>query len=139
MVTFSIRAPGLAPDNKAYFTNCSVKNLACSFNKFIRPNRQHSNVAVIKKVLCMSSLAGLIEVSVSVNSIITILENGVPQNILRVGMTMLPNERNPHLVLMLESARHDSSTVRALESSFGSVTAEIWFHFDVFLSKELDP
>jgi hypothetical protein len=94
---------------------------------------------MVKKILCMRSLAGLIEITVSVNSIITILENGVPQNILRVGMTMLPNERNSHLVLMLESARHDSSTVRALESSFGSVTAEIWFHFDVFLSKELDP
>src|SRR5690606_9517641 len=125
------KCAGISPSkNEAHFTNSSMKNLACSLDQLIGPNRHLGDVAVFEKTVSVLSFRRIIEESVSINAIGPLFEDCVTKNVLGIVMPMLPNERHPLLILMTESSGHNRSTVSALEPRLSRVSAKITFHFD---------
>src|ERR1051325_1739580 len=87
-------------------------------------------------MLCFS---GLVKETVPVNAILTSFKNDMSENVLGIGMAVLPHKRDLHLVLMLERISHDCAPIRALQSRFSDITTEICFHFDCpFKAKPLN-
>src|SRR5664280_1040190 len=101
--------------NKTNLTDCSMKNPSCSLNEVVCPNRHHRDVLMCNQSMSMLCLGGIIEESVAINTILTILEECMPEDILRIIVTVLPNKWNRHGVLMFERIRHNSSPIGTLE------------------------
>jgi hypothetical protein len=85
---------------------------------------------MLQELLGGLGLFALVEEPVGVDTFLTVLENGMTQNIVGIRVTVLPNQRDLRLVLMAEGPRHDGTTIRALEPRLGRPSAEICFHFD---------
>ena len=66
---------------------------------------------MLEKLSSCMGLCGLIEITVRVNAIFTILKNRVTENVLHIGVTVLPDERDLHSVLMLECIGHDDQSI----------------------------
>jgi hypothetical protein len=67
---------------------------------------------------------------VRVDAVVASLEDRVTQHVARLVVRVLPDERNTHLVHVLEGFGRDRPAIRALETGLRGVTAEICFHFD---------
>jgi hypothetical protein len=73
----------------------------------------------------ITCLSGIVEVAVTINTIVTVFENGMTKHVGWLAVTMLPNERNLLGILMLESIWHDGSPVHTHESSFCGIAAKV--------------
>jgi hypothetical protein len=124
-----------AGEDQADLTDCTVEDLLGTLNQLISPDRHHVDVAMLEKLTSLLCLLRLVEEAIGVDAVISVLENGMTQNVLRILVSVLPHERHLHGVLMLESARHDGTAVGALEPRLGGVAAEICFHFDFSFPK----
>ena len=76
-------------------------------------------------VLCALSV---IEVTVSVNAIGTILQDGMTKNVRYVLVSVLPDERNFHAIILFKSIRQDSSSVRTANVGTTCVPTKISWH-----------
>lgn len=117
-------------EHQADLTNDAVHDTRRPFEEVVCPDRQHVDVAVLNTLLGGLSLDGIVEESVGVDPIFSVLEDGVTEDVLRIGVTVLPDERNSRCVLIPERVRENGPTIGALQSGLGCVAAEICFHFD---------
>jgi hypothetical protein len=121
---FSIIAPGLAPERTR---ETAVEDLLGPLNKLVSENRQRLDVTVLNERLGRLTCWRIVEESAAVHALVASLEDCVTQNIFRIVVRVLPDQRNGHLILVLEGLRHDGSTIAAPETSLGRPTAEIGF------------
>jgi hypothetical protein len=114
----------------------TVEDLLAPLDQLVGVDRKRRDVAVLNEGLGLLAGLSLIEKAVGVNTFVSSFQNRVTQHVGRIVVTVLPDERNGHLVLVLERLRHDGSTISALETSLGCPTAEVSLccsHFDCLL------
>ena len=126
--------------HQADLTNHTVEDLLRLFNQLVGKDRKLCKVSMLNGDLCIRSLRGAIEVSVSPDAIFFIGQQNVTQDIVRRVMSVLPHERHLNTILMLEGICKNGAAVGALQTILSGVTTKIWYHFEVFLSSYLiDP
>ena len=114
-------------------TNHAVHDSLRSLEEVVCPDGHHLHIAVLHCFCSVPSLGRLVEETVPVDAILTMLEDDMSEDALRISVSVLPDERHLHLVLVSERIRQDGSSVGALQARLGDVATEIRFHFD-FLS-----
>src|SRR5207344_2016822 len=95
-----------AGQNQAQFTNETVKNLLGLLCQLIGIDGKRLDVSVLHQRPGILCLIGVIEVPVGVDTVVTILENSMSENVSWFTVTMLPNQRNGRLVLMRKGIFH---------------------------------
>ena len=89
-------------------------------------------LAVVTSIVTVSIWAGGLEREVKAHeAAIIALQEGVTKDIVRGRMTMLPYERHLLAIILGERVTLNSSTIRATNVRFASVSAKIRFHFDL--------
>ena len=71
------------------------------------------------------SCVRLIEESVRINTIVSVLQLGVTENVIYVAVAVLPNQRNGITIVILERVRKNGSTIRTLDVRFRGIATEI--------------
>ena len=74
------------------------------------------DVAVFENRCSMLCLCGSVEEPIAIHAVVTSLEKGVPENVLGIRVSVMPNERNFDIVLVRKSTWHDRPAVRALQT-----------------------
>ena len=123
--------------NKTYFTNDSMKNRRAVLFKFIGEYGQRSYVPMFYQQFCFLSSGCVVKHTVSINSVVSIFQNGMSQYVVGIVMLMIPNKRNRLSVLFFESILHNHPAIGTFEICFCCPTAEIiiLFHFELFLRR----
>jgi hypothetical protein len=108
---------------------------AALLDKTIREDREAVDVTVNYQLASRLSCRRVVEVGTGVNTLGTILEERMSENILRTVILVLPDERNFLPVLMLEGTIPKNSTVRAQQIVLGCPSTKVrYFHFEDLLS-----
>jgi hypothetical protein len=117
-----------AGQNQRHLPDHAVENLLALLDQLVGVDRELVDVLVLNEDLGVLTGRRRVEEAVGVDALVTVLENRVAEDVVGRVVAVLPDERNSHLVLVLEGLRHDGPTIRALETSLGRPTAEIGFH-----------
>jgi hypothetical protein len=117
--------------NERDLTDHAVEDLLALLDQLVGVDRELVDVLVLDEGLAVLTLRRRVEEAVGVDALVPGLEDRVTQNVVGAVVAVLPDERNRHLVLVLEGLRHDGPTIRALETSLSRPTAEIGFHYAV--------
>src|ERR1041384_1840391 len=122
-------------ENQTHLTNDAMQNVLRSadhlLHEIVGVDRHRHDIAVLDELLGLQTLGGLVEETVSPNTISNGLQNGVTEDIRNAVVTVLPDERDAHSVHVLEGFGSDDPPVLALETSLGGVAAKVMaFHFD---------
>src|SRR3954470_9429957 len=98
-------------ENQAQLTNETVKNLLGPLGELICINGQGLDVLMLHQLLGVLALGRIVEESVRIHTVFTMLERRISEDIARLTMIVLPDERNSFFVLMLEGIWHNGSAV----------------------------
>ena len=126
-----------AGKNDTYLTNLTMHNISALLFKPVSENRQSSNIAMFDELFGGSTRFCIIKGAISIHTFITVFEQRLTQNIIRIVVLMVPNKRTNMSVIMFERIFHDSPAIRAFEICSCGPTTEIkLFHFDFFLLRQ---
>src|SRR5690606_35577675 len=121
-----------AREHEAHLSDETMQNVLALLHELVRVDRKRDNVSVLHGDLGTLSLGRRIEETARVDAVLSMFKDCLAKNVLRIIVSVLPNQRHSHLVLMLESVGGDRSTIGTLQVSLSSVTAEVsYFHFEV--------
>ena len=100
--------------------------------ELVSVDRHGVDVAVKNQLLGVLCSVRVVEVSVCVYSIVSVLQNGVAENVVGLIVPVHPHERHLMTVVLLESVVTNHSPIRALKVVLGGVTTEVvvFCHFD---------
>ena len=119
--------------HEAHFANNPVDDVLTALHQVVGVDGERRYILVQNERLGILTIGGLIELAVGVDAIRTILENCMPENVVDVGVTVLPAERNLLTIVTLEGVGLNSPPIAALHVGTRSVTAEVEFHSYPFL------
>jgi hypothetical protein len=105
-----------------------VRNSLGLLDQAVGEDRERVDVAVLHELLRVLGLGRLVEEPVGVNAFLALLENGMPQNVLRGAVPMLPDERDTLGVLVLEGVGLDNAPVGALQTVLSGPATEVRGH-----------
>ena len=109
----------------------SMQNITARLLQFVRINRQGLHVTVANSFFRCQTRFALIECAIGIYTLIAILEQRMTQNIIRVIMTVVPNQRNGLSIVVLERILTNGSTIGAQNVvSRGPTTKIVFLHFD---------
>ena len=95
-------------------------------------NGKRVNVSVLDQKLRSLTTFGLIELAIGVNAFVSVLENGMSKNLIRVSVLMIPDQRNFLTVVAFERILANDSSIGALQIIACCPSAKIKvFHFDL--------
>ena len=114
-----------ASHHEADLTDHAVDDVGRLLHELVCEDGQRRDVAVHHQRLGVLSRVGVVEVTVGVDAIRSILQHRMTENVGGLVVAMLPDQRHGHLVLVLEGIRHDGPTVGALETGLSGPTAEV--------------
>ena len=118
--------------DKAQLTNLAVDDILAHLLKLVGIDGQRSYIAMLHESLSRLSSFGVVERAIGINAIVTILQQGMAQNILRIVMLVIPYQGYGSAVIVLECITSDSPAIAAQQIVSGCPSAEIViFHFDV--------
>ena len=118
--------------DKAQLTNLAMNDILAHLLKLVGIDRQRSYIAMLHESLSRLSSFGVVERAIGINAIITILQQGMAQNILRIVMLVVPYQRYGTTIIVLECITSDSPAIAAQQIVSGCPSAKIViFHFDV--------
>ena len=117
-------------NHEADLTNGSVHNVVALVDELVGVDRERGDVPVLNALLRLGCGLAIVEEAVDVHAVVTVLQDSVAENVRCLVVLVLPNQRNPLAVTILERAGHDRPTVCALETILGGIAAEICFHFE---------
>ena len=115
--------------NQTDLTNDTMLNITTILTKMVGIDRQGIDVSMGHKFLCLLCSRRIIEHTIAINTIITILEQCMTENIIRRIMIMLPNKGDHVSILFSECVMHDRTTIGATNVVLGRVTTEITLHW----------
>jgi hypothetical protein len=122
-------------EDETDLTDGTMKDSLHLLDEFIGVDGQTLDILVLDKSLSGLAPVSVVEVPVAVHAVVPGFQLDVSKDILRVTVTVHPNQRYLHPVHVLERFGGDGSTVGALETSLTGVSTEIGFysHFDRLL------
>ena len=129
---FDERARVCTSKNQAQFTNITMHDIRTLLLQLICIDRQRIDVAMLNQKLCSLTAFGVVELTIGIHAFVTVLQQRVAEDFIRIRMLMIPNQRNLLTVICLECIFSDNPSVRAFQVITCSPTAKIViFHFDV--------
>jgi hypothetical protein len=117
-----------ARQDQRQLANDAVRNLLGLLDQTVGEDGQRGDISVLHQRLRVLTLGRLVEEAVGVHALISVLENGVAQDVLRRCMPVLPNERDSLRVLVLEGARKNRAPIRAPETELRGPATEVRLH-----------
>ena len=96
------------------FTNRSVKHIGAILFELVRINRKRAYVSMLNKSSCCFSGFCIIQITIGVYTLVSVFQHSMPENIERIIVLMVPDQRNIKPIILLERIAHNNATVRAL-------------------------
>ena len=115
--------------NQTDLTNNTMLDITTILTQMVCINRQGINVSMGYEFPCLLCSRRIIEHAIAINTIITILEQCMTENVIRRIMIMLPNKGDHVSILFSKCIMHDRTTIRATNVVLSRVTAEITLHW----------
>ena len=115
--------------NQTDLTNNTMLDVTTILTQMVCINRQGIDVSMGYEFPCLLCSRRIIEHAIAINTIITILEQCMTENVIRRIMIMLPNKGDHVSILFSKCIVHDRTTIRATNVVLSRVTAEITLHW----------
>ena len=126
------KGSGICPSqNQTHFTNSAVNHIAAGLLQLIGKNRKRPNVAMTNGLFDVFCVFSVVERTVGVNAFVSVLQQRMTKNIIRIGMVVVPNQRNSFTIAVLECIFSNGPSIRTEQIvSSGPATKIIFLHFD---------
>ena len=124
-----------ASEDETYFSNHTMNNIGTNLLKLIGYNRHAIDVAMLKHLLCTLRFRIAIKDAIGPDALRTILKQRMTQNIVRVIVLMIPDQRNFSTIVIFKSIFTNRSTISTKNIVHGRPTRKIvlkFRHFDCF-------
>ena len=96
------------------FTNRAVKNIGSILFELVRINRKRAYVSMLNKRSCCFSGFRIVQITIGVYTLVSVFQHSMPENIERIIVLVVPDQRNIKSIILLERIAHNNATVRAL-------------------------
>ena len=106
----------------------AVNNVSPSLVEAVGVDRESLDVAVLHELLGVLGARSVVESAVGVNTLIPILEQSVPENVVDGVVPMLPYKRHALAVILLERIMLDSAPVGAGQVVLSGPATEVELH-----------
>ena len=117
--------------NQRYLANNTVHHVTLILFKLISINRQGLDVAMLYEEFCVLGIFRIVERTIRINAVLTILKEGVTKNVVGVVVVVVPHQRYCFTVVICKSVLHDGATVRTTTIRSGCPATKIVFsHFE---------
>ena len=116
--------------NKAHFTNNTMHYICTLLLKFICKNRQLSDVAMLNQRFSILTVYCIIERTVCIDTLVPVFKESMTENVGRLVMSVVPDQRNDLSIAFLESIFQDSSSIRATDIIPSRPSGKIICHFE---------
>ena len=127
------KSPGVGGrENEAHLDNVAMNHIGPILRQSVRVDGHRVDVAVREEILDVLGSIGLVQITVGVDTIITVLKKGVTENIVRLVVRVLPDERDLTTVVVLEGVVSNNTAIGALQVVLRGVATEVVVvcHFD---------
>ena len=114
-----------ARDDEGNFADDAVDNILGLLNQRIRIDAERGNVAVLDKRFCCLAILGVIQRTVGVNAILTILKHSVPKDVIGIIVNVLVNQRDNLAISIRKCVLHDGTAIRALQADLGGIATKV--------------
>ena len=124
-----------ASEDETYFSNHAMNYIRTNLLKLIGHNRHAINVAILNHLLCTLRFRIAIKDAIGPDALRTILKQRMTQNIVRVIVLMIPDQRNFSTTVIFKSIFTNCSTISTQDVVHGRPTRKIvlkFRHFDCF-------
>ena len=100
-------------ENETEFSDFAMKYFTAILFKLISPNGERTNISMTHKLLGKLTIFAVIKEAISINALITILENCVAENSIGIVVLMVPNQRNSLAIIVLKCVFLNDSAIPA--------------------------
>jgi hypothetical protein len=112
-------------EDEADLTDHAVRHRLRLLDQLVGVDREVLDVLVLDELASGVGLLRLVEIAVAVDAVVTILEDGMTEYVLRLVMVVLPHQRDRGLVLVLEGVGQNRPPIGALQVGLGGPPAEV--------------
>ena len=129
------QCPGVATGQyQAQLPDHTVHHRLSGLLQTVCKNGHGINVAAAHRLQCRLAAGGVVQLDVCIYAILPVLQQSVPQYILRAGVVVVPHHRHLLAVVALKGVRRNGQPVVALRVRLGRITGKIVVkiqrHFD---------
>ena len=110
---------------KADFTDISMSYVSAELVNIICENGKRLEVTMHNRLVSVNALCGVIELTVSIHALWTILKQCMPKNIGYIFVLMGPNERHDLTVAMRKCILLDDSAIGASHITLGCPSTKV--------------
>ena len=115
-----------AGQNDTDFTDVSVNNPVLLLDDHVvGENGEGIEILVANQLRHVLAGVGVVQISVSIHTPVIVLQDGMPNDLLLIGVDVLKDKRDLVLVHVREGSRRDHQSVRAPTIRHGCVTTEV--------------
>ena len=100
--------------HQANLANRAVKYIGSVLFELVRINRKRAYVSMLNKRSSCFSGFRIIQITIGVYALVSVFKHSMPENIERIIVLMVPDQRNIKSIILLERIAHNNATVRAL-------------------------
>ena len=115
--------PGIGPgEHQRDLDDIAVNYVPTLLAQSIRIDRERVDVTMTDELPSVVARIGRVQLAVGVDAVLAVLELGMTEHVLGIGMTVLPDERDVLAVVLDERILQDGPTVTARHIVLGRVT-----------------
>ena len=114
-----------ASQHQADFLDSAMNHVGALLNELVCEDGHRLDVAVTHELLRGLTAGSIVECAIGINTVVPVFQQRMTENLCRVIMLMLPNQRYNFAIAFFESVSADGTSVCALQIIFGSVTTKI--------------